>query len=124
MTYEELWEKFIEANPSYKDKDYSAYNYEDDEIQKILSGEKNNEYSLYDSYVCDGEPLPIIGDVAVIMDLEDNAICVIEDTNIALKPINTIPNNKWLYDEAKELGLNITDESVVVLEKFKVVFKG
>lgn len=124
MTYEELWEKFIALNPSYKDKDYSAYNYSDDEIQKILSGEKNSEYSLYDSYVKDGEPLPIVGDVAVIMDLDDNPICVIEDTQISLKPINTIPNNKWLYDEASELGINMTDETIAVMEKFKVVYKG
>lgn len=123
MTYEELWGKFIELNPNCADKDYSVYNYDEDDVKAILNGEKKSETSLYDSFVGAGEPLPVKGDVAIILDADDNAVCVIEDKMVELKPISSAKNKKELEEAAKDEGINLTDESIVVVESFEVIYK-
>lgn len=123
MTYEEMWNKYIETNKEAAECDYSAYDYDAADVKKILSGEKNTEVSLYDSYIKESEPLPIKGDYAVISDDSDNAACIVRNKSVELKPFSTAKNKEDLKAEAKELGIEINDETLVVVETFEVIFK-
>ncbi len=121
MTYEEFFDKFCEENNEYKDKDYSVYDYSKDEFDLIVSGKKVSEYSLYDSYIKYKEPLPVVGDVAVVV--SDDSMCIIENTKVELVPISRIKDKKTLEEEAADDEINLCDESIVVVETFKVIKK-
>lgn len=125
MSYEELWNEFIKSNPTYKDSDFGAYDYDDESVNKILSGEKTKEYSLYDSFINCGEPLPIKGDLAVVSNEADEALAIIKIESVKLIPYSSLKGEalkdvKELLDEEK---IEPNDEMMIVEETFKVEYK-
>ena len=123
MTYEEMWNEFIEANQEYKDKDYSVYSYSNCDIEKLLNGTKTTEESLYDSFVNASEPLPIKGDVAVITDVDDKALCIIEDIDVKLIAYNSAKCKDELKESAMDENISLNDETMVICESFKVIYR-
>lgn len=51
-------------------------------VAAILSGEKTSTTSLVAQYEVDGEPLPAVGDRAVVIDSADEPVCVEEVTEV------------------------------------------
>ena len=109
----------------------------------VLDGSKTATASAYDLYAYDNEEIPKPGDYSVILDSADNAICVIRDTSVSVVPFKDVDENharregegdmtldywrrahrecfsQWM-DEA---GKKFTDDTLIVLEKFELVFK-
>jgi len=88
------------------------------------------------------EPLPKENELRVILDSKENAICIIETTKVEVIPFKEVSKDhaykegegdrtlaywqklhenlfsKWLH----EVGLHFSQDSLVVLEEFRVVY--
>lgn len=85
MQAEELWNHFIEEYPRYKHHTYEAWQYGvvPDELAELTrQGVKTATTSGYDLYEADQEPLPLEGGFNVILDRQDNAICITQITKV------------------------------------------
>ncbi len=117
----ELFNEFKKENNI--DSDYATYEYDESSIKDILSGDKTKEYSLYDSYVLNHEPLPIKGDYAVIVDENLEALAVVMIDSVNIVEYSKVKQKADLDDEAKEMSLKLNSETLVVEENFRVVYK-
>ena len=145
MTAEELWTKFVREN-DVKDCEYEswAFGMEADMLANlVLIGEKTCTSSAYPLYAFAGEELPKAGEYSVILDSKDNAVCVIETTNVAIVPFSQATadyaykegegdktleywkeiHTKFFTNEMRSVGLEFDDDMKVVFEEFRVVGK-
>ncbi|VPD69863.1 acetyltransferase [Streptococcus pneumoniae] len=144
MTPQEMWNKYKQINPSIGDEiDAWAFGVEPDLLADLVfKGEKTATASAYDLYVLEDEPLPQVGTFDVILDSQNQAVCIVEITKISVKPFNRVSDdhaykegegNKTLVywrqvhedffrDCLGEAGLTFTPESKVVLEEFRKVY--
>lgn len=145
MTAKEMWLMFRAQNRSMTD-DYEAWAFGGDPdglAALVLSGKKTATASAYDLYAYDNEELPRPGDHSVILDADDNAVCVIRNTAVSVVPFNDVDEEharregegdlslehwrdvhrnlftQWL----EEAGMEFSENMPVVLETFQVVFR-
>ncbi len=105
------------------DADYATYEYDNASVVEILEGRKTKEYSLYDTYVLNHEPLPIKGDYAVIVNENLDAVCIVVLDSVNILEYSCIKEKDGLLDEAKEMSLKLNSETLVVEEVFRVIYK-
>ena len=90
MTAEELWRDFCRETGLPADTPHSAWAFggAPDELAALTAvGIKTATASAYDLYALDpAEPLPKEGDLSVILDGDDNAVCVIRTTRLYISP--------------------------------------
>ena len=144
MTPQEMWNKYKQINPSIGDEiDAWAFGVDADFLADlVLKGEKTATASAYDLYALEDEPLPQEGTFDVILDSQDQAVCIVEITRVFVQPFNQVCEQhaykegegdkslaywrqvhedcfaEWL----REAGLTFTPESKVVLEEFRKVY--
>ena len=84
MKAQELWNKFKSLNPSIGDEiDAWQFGAEPDLLAKlVVDGTKTATASAYDLYELDEEELPQVGSYDIILDSNDEAICIIEITKV------------------------------------------
>ena len=144
MTPQEMWKAYKQINPSIGDEiDAWAFGVDADFLADlVLKGEKTATASAYDLYVLEDEPLPQEGTFDVILDSQDQAVCIVEITRVSVQPFNQV-SAQHAYKEGesdkslaywhqvhedcfaewlKEAGLTFTPESKVVLEEFRKVY--
>src|SRR5699024_9107044 len=93
MTVEQYWENFVQLFPSYKGKTYEAWSFgvdEDTLAELVKQGEKTATTSGYETYQVDGEPLPQVGDVSVILNKKGEPQCVIETIHVYQTTFNDV----------------------------------
>ena len=56
----------------------------------MVRGEKTATASAYPLYEYDREPLPSEGEYSVILDTQDNAVCIIQTTKVTIVPFDEI----------------------------------
>ena len=81
MTTEELWEK------SGFTGTYEAWSFgeaPDKLADLVLQGIKTATCSAYDLYLIDNEPLPKTGDFNVILNSNDEAVCIIKTLKVSM----------------------------------------
>ena len=144
MTPQEMWYKYKQINPSIGDEiDAWAFGVDADFLADlVLRGEKTATASAYDLYAIDDEPLPREGTFDIILDSQNQAVCIIEITKVSVEPFNQVSDDhafkegegdktlaywhqvhedcfaEWL----REAGLTFTPDSKVVLEEFRKVY--
>ena len=144
MTLQEMWNKYKQTNPSIGDEiDAWAFGVESDILADlVLKGEKTATASAYDLYAVEDEPLPQEGKFDVILDSQNQAVCIVEITRVSVQPFHQVSAQhafkegegdkslaywrqvhedcfaEWL----REAGLTFTPESKVVLEEFRKVY--
>lgn len=145
MTGKELWEQFVAKNGPV-DCEYEAWAFGVDAdllAQLVVSGTKTATASAYPLYELEKEPLPQTGTYSVILDSKDNAVCVIQTTNVAVVPFNKV-TEEHAYKEGEgdrsldywrevhetffrecmtEAGLEFATDMKVVCEEFVVVYQ-
>ena len=108
----------------------------------VLRGEKTATASAYDLYALEDEPLPQEGTFDIILDSQNQAVCIVEITRVSVQPFNQVSADhafkegegdkslaywrqvhedcfaEWL----REAGLTFTPDSKVVLEEFRKVY--
>ena len=144
MTPQEMWNAYKQINPSIGDEiDVWAFGVDADLLADlVLRGEKTATASAYALYALEAEPLPREGTFDVILDNENQAVCIVEITKVSVQPFHQVSADhafkegegdkslaywrqvhedffaEWLREE----GLTITPDSKVVLEEFRKVY--
>lgn len=144
MTPQEMWNAYKQINPSIGDEiDVWAFGVDADLLADlVLRGEKTATASAYALYALEAEPLPREGTFDVILDNENQAVCIVEITKVSVQPFHQVSADhafkegegdkslaywrqvhedffaEWLREE----GLTFTPDSKVVLEEFRKVY--
>ena len=144
MTPQEMWNKYKQINPSIGDEiDAWAFGEEPDLLADlVLKGEKTATASAYDLYALEGESLPQEGTFDVILDSQNQAVCIVEITRVSVESFNQVSaqhaykegegdksltywrqvHEDFFTDCLGEAGLIFRPESKVVLEEFRKVY--
>ena len=150
MNAEQLWAEFCEKKGIDVDTPYEAWGFGDDEetmnelAQLVLEGKKFGTASLYDSYEAEDalDEIPKPGDYSVILNGDDEAVCVIKDYEVSIIPFKDVPpshayaegegdrsleywrkvHEEFFREEADEEGITFTEDSKVICEKFSVEY--
>ena len=144
MTPQEMWNAYKKINPSIGDEiDAWAFGVEADLLADlVLKGEKTATASAYDLYALADEALPQEGIFDIILDSQDQAICIVEITKVSVESFSQVSADH-AYKEGEgdrgliywqeihenlfsnwleEVGLHFSQDSLVVLEEFRVVY--
>ncbi|VSM21500.1 acetyltransferase [Streptococcus pneumoniae] len=144
MTPQEMWNAYKQINPLIGDEiDAWAFGVEPDLLADLVfKGEKTATASAYDRYVLEDEPLPQVGTFDVILDSQNQAVCIVEITKVSVELFNQVSaqhafkegegdkslaywrrvHEDFFTDCLGEVGLTFTPESKVVLEEFRKVY--
>jgi len=110
----------------------------------VVQGEKRATASLLWSYESDNDPLPEVGQLSVITNWKGEPQCIVEVTEIEIKPYNEVTAEfafiegegdksleywrkvhwEFFSMECEEIGKQPTEEMLIILEQFTVVWKG
>ena len=125
MKSDQMWQAYKILNQTIGDKiDAWAFGVEADYLAElVLMGQKTATSSAFDLYAVGNEPLPKENELSVILDSKENAICIIETTKVEgdltyWRELHEDLFSKWL----EEVGLHFSQDSLVVLEEFRVVY--
>ncbi len=109
----------------------------------VVKGEKRATASLLWSYEADNEPLPEVGQLSVITNWDGEPQCIVEVTDVEIKPYNKVTaafafiegegdkslnywrkvHWKFFSMECVELGKQPSEDMHVILEQFTVIWK-
>lgn len=146
---DEYWNRFIkETGRSEDDRCSGDINFEaqgfvgDELITLVLAGKKTAFFSSWATYSIDQEPLPVSGELYVVLDRADNPRCVIETESVNIVPFNEVTwemaqkegedsnieewrerKREYLEDEGAILGFEFSPDIKLVYQTFKVVYK-
>lgn len=136
MTAEELWKK------SGLTGEYDAWGFGDDELTELVrSGKKTATSSAYACYEAEEEDLPEVGETSILLDDNDDAICIMRTTKVSTVPFKDVSAehaakegegdlslNYWrevhkdfFTEELKEIGESFSEDMLVVCEEFEVI---
>lgn len=145
MTPEQMWTEFTAARPEFSGAKYEAWPYgcAPDELAELtLRGVKTATASAHPLYELEAAPLPRPGDLSVVLDGSDGAVCVIQTTRVTVLPFLEVPaRHAWLEGEGdrslaywrqaheafftrelREVGLAFAPDMRVVCEEFEVLW--
>ena len=146
---DEYWNKFItEKNlPSETrcagDLFFEAKGFVRDELTTlVVTGRKTAFFSSYATFAIDQEPLPVSGELYIVVDRASKPACVIELDAVEVLPLNEVTwemaskegedenleewkqkKQELLEDEGAVLGFEFTPDIKVVYQSFKVIYK-
>lgn len=145
---DEYWFKFLKEtgrNEDIKcagDLFFEAKGFFGDELLSlVLSGKKTAFFTSYPTFEIDQEPLPVSGELYVVLDRAENPRCVIEIENVSVIPFNEITwgmaqkegedenleqwrekHREYLEDEGAILGFEFTPNIKLVFQVFRVIY--
>ncbi|CJE64239.1 cytoplasmic protein [Streptococcus pneumoniae] len=144
MTPQEMWNAYKKINPSIGDEiDAWAFGVEADLLADlVLKGEKTATASAYDLYALEDEPLPQEGTFDVILDSQNQSVCIVEITKVSVELFNQVSadhaykegegdktlvywrqvHEDFFTEWMREAGQTFTLDSKVVLEEFRKVY--
>ncbi|MBQ2101159.1 MAG: ASCH domain-containing protein [Lachnospiraceae bacterium] len=140
MTAEELWQQ------SGLTGEYDAWSFGDDadELAELVkNGVKTATCSAYGFYELEGEELPQIGECSVILDGQDEAVCIIKTTKVYVTAYDEVTeehafregegdrsleywrkvHKEFFTEELQEIGQEFDEKMKVVCEEFEVVWR-
>jgi uncharacterized protein YhfF len=141
MTAEEMW------NQSGLTGEYDAWSFGDDAdklAQLVKDGIKTATCSAYCFYEMEEEDLPEAGAYNIILDSDDQAVCIIRTTKVYITSFNEVTadhafkegegdrsleywrdvHKSFFTEEMKEVNLPFDEEMKLVCEEFEVVYTG
>lgn len=145
MTDKELWIEFSKKH-NIDNCQYEAWAFGADPdllARLVLDGEKTATASAYPLYEIENEELPKVGEYSIVLDSEDNAVCVIRTKEVYVIPFNKVTlehaykegegdksleywrevHQRFFSECLEEVGLDFTMDMKVVCEEFEVVYK-
>ncbi len=145
------WQQYLATLPEdhpHHNATYEAWGFGDsaemaEELgQLVLAGTKTATASIVKEYEADGDPIPPVGDISIILDGQDKPLCIIETTEITIKPLNTV-DAQFAWDEGEgdrtvewwlaaherffrrlcdSRGWAFRKDMLTVFERFKVIY--
>ncbi|MBU3142736.1 ASCH domain-containing protein [Clostridium sp. CF012] len=146
MTEKEMWNLYTQNN-HMKNKTYDAWCFGGDtpnELAKLVVDDvKTATASAYQLYELDNSPLPPIGGLNIILDSDNNAVCITETIKVYTCPFWKISENHafkegegdrsiaywrkvhedFFSKELKEYDIDFDKNMMIVCEEFQVVWK-
>lgn len=142
---EEYWQKFKSENNNNNDH-YDAWQFGFDADLLgglVVEGKKTATASAHIFYGIEQEDLPKVGDYNIILDLQDNPLCITITTKVYVVPFNQVSSEhafkegegdrslhywreahqEFFSNELKRLNLDFYENMEVVCEEFEVVYK-
>jgi len=146
---DDYWNNFlIETGRSLDEKCAGDLHFEakgfvgDELISLVLSGKKTALFLSFATFSIDQEPLPVSGELYIILDRSENPVCVIETESVNIIPFNEVTwsmaqkegedesldqwrekKREYLEDEGAILGFEFSMDIKLVYQTFKVVYK-
>ncbi|MCR5765465.1 MAG: ASCH domain-containing protein [Treponema sp.] len=146
---DEYWERFLkETGRDSEERCAGDLNFEakgfvgDELVSLVVSGKKTAFFSSYATFAIDGEPLPVSGELYIVVDRANNPRCVIELQSVEVIPFNEITwemakqegedenmtdwrnkEQEYLEEEGAVLGFSFTPDIKLVFQTFRVVYK-
>ncbi|MBR2281090.1 MAG: ASCH domain-containing protein [Spirochaetales bacterium] len=145
MTDREMWLRFTKTGRA-RTNEYESWSFGDapDKLAAlVLEGRKTATASAYDLYAYDNEDIPKVGDYSVILDSADQAVCIIVNTDVRVVPFRDVDESharaegegdlslalwrevheSFFRKELSDARMEFTEDSLIVLERFDVVFR-
>lgn len=103
----------------------------------VIRGKKTATSSLYAEYVQEGEPLPKIGQLNILLDGQGKPVALLETTEVVVLKFSEVGEEHAIREGEGDLSLDywctehrrfwskdnsFDDSSLVVTESFKVIF--
>lgn len=146
---DKYWNKFLsETGRSPDDKCAGDIGFEakgfvgDELLTLVLAGKKTALFSSYSTFAIDNEPLPVSGELYLVLDRAGQPQCVIEFENIQILPYNEVTwemaklegedenldawkerQQEYLEEEGNILGFDFSPDIKLVFQEFKVVYR-
>lgn len=144
MEANELWMEFAKKY-NIGDCKYSTWSFDiepDILAQLVLNGEKTATSSPYPLYEIENETLPKQEDYSIILDSNNNAVCIIKTKKVSIVSFSDVTlqhaykegeedkslkywretHQKFFTKCLKEVGIAFTKDMLVVCEEFEVVY--
>jgi len=146
---DEYWNKFLQEKglpPETRcagDLTFEAKGFVRDELTALVVAQKKTVFfSSYATFAIDQEPLPVSGELYIVVDRSNKPVCVIELDQVQVLPFNEVTwemaaqegedenleawrqkQTEYLEDEGAVLGFEFTPDIKVVYQSFKVIYK-
>ena len=146
---DEYWNKFIQdtgADPEIRCSGDFCFDTEgiqnEEKLVLILSGKKTATFSTLASFLIDGEPLPVTGELYMVFDRSATPRCIIELESVNVVPFNEVTwgmaqqegedssleewrekQKEYLEDEGAIVGFEFTPDIKLIFQTFRVVYK-
>ncbi len=146
---DKYWNKFIKdtgRSPDDRcagDLCFEANGFVGDEmVSLVLSQKKTAFFTPWSTYAIDQEPLPLSGELYVILDRAGNPRCIIETESVSVVPFNEVTwsmaeqegedenlaqwrekKQEYLEDEGHIVGFDFTPDIKLVFQTFKVIYR-
>lgn len=146
---DEYWNKFLQEKglPAETkcagDLTFEAKGFVRDELTAlVVTGRKTAFFSSYATFAIDQEPLPVSGELYIVVDRAGQPSCVIELEGVTVLPLNEVTwemaaregedenleawrqkQTEYLEEEGAVLGFEFTPDIKVVYQSFKVIYK-
>jgi uncharacterized protein YhfF len=146
MTAMEMWEGYCILNPESSGINYDTWKYTAENADELaaltLYGLKTATSAAFPMYIYENINLPKVGKYSVVLDSEDNAVCIICTTEVKIIPFHQVESqhaflegegdrslNHWriehqrfFTEELERVGQVFTEDMLVVCEEFEVVY--
>lgn len=146
MEIKEIWEKFVAEFPEYKEAPIpEAWQFgvsADELAELVVSGVKTATASGHRLYEIESEALPQPGLLNIILNSDDEPVCVTRNTDLIVKPFNEVTAEfadlegegdrsldywrrvHWDFftEEYASVGLEFSEDELVVGEIFECLY--
>lgn len=147
MKAEELWEEFCSKKNIDIDTPYEAWAFgaaPDELLDLVVKGVKFGTASAYDCYAVEDalDEIPKIGDYSVLLDSNDEAVCVIRDYDVYIRKFSEVSpfhayaegeedrslvawrkiHTDFFTSEFEEIDVKLSGDSLIICEKFTLEY--
>ncbi len=147
MTATQMWKQYISLNPNGTHYDAWAFGGITEDMPNILAdlvlhGKKTATASLYYLYELENEPLPKTDSFNIILNKDNEAICIIKTTKVYTTPFIEVSSEhafkegegdlsleywrlvhkEFFTNNLSDINQSFSDDMLVVCEEFEVVY--
>lgn len=146
---DEYWNNFLEKTNRDKEEKcagdlfFEGKNFINAELNSIvLAGQKTAFFTTLATFTIDGEPLPVSGELYILVDNQNKPLCVLEMESVNIIPFNEVTwdmaqkececstfgewkekMQEYIEDEGHVLGFDYSEDIKLVFQTFKVIYK-
>ena len=146
---DEYWQNFLKSTGRDTDEKcsgdlfFGAKGFVSDQLTALVLSEKKTAFfTSFATYTIDQEPLPVCGELYIVLDRANNPVCVIEITSVTILPFNEVTwemaklegedenlaswkerKTEYLQDEGDVLGFEFSPDLKLVFQTFKVIYR-
>ena len=146
---DEYWQNFLKSTGRDIDEKcsgdlfFEAKGFVSDQLTALVLSEKKTAFfTSFTTYAIDEEPLPVSGELYIVLDRANNPVCVIEITSVTILPFNEVTwemaklegedenleqwkerKTEYLQDEGDVLGFEFSPDLKLVFQTFKVIYR-